>query len=54
MSIKKTLSIVFTVLLLCTQLSFSANDRQARIKGLRAMSMGGAFSALSDDNSAFS
>ncbi len=53
MSIKKTLSIVFTVLLLCTQLSFSANDRQARIKGLRAMSMGGAFSALSDDNSAF-
>ena len=53
MSIKKTLSIVFTVLLLCTQLSFSANDRQARIKSLRAMSMGGAFSALSNDAGAF-
>lgn len=54
MNIKKTVSFLIAALFLCAQLSFSANDRQARVKSLRAMSMGGAFSALSNDAGAFS
>jgi hypothetical protein len=49
----KIIAFTFLLFVFCSTLFAAQKENRAAIKGLRPMSMGGAFTAISDDENAF-